>query len=245
MNKQINFTSYPNTLTLIKRNKVSSTNDVLKTFATKDISDCVLIAKEQTGGRGRYNRHYFSPKSGVYFSFIIKKEIDPKYIPLITPLVAVCVAETLNEYGKDASIKWVNDVLIKNKKVCGILVETTLPYIIVGIGLNLFAPKKGFPDDIKDIAGYIFDEEDKKLKDEIVIKILSKFFDYFKDLKDKKFAKYYLDHCITIGKDIVITDVNGKTKDAKAISLNDDLELVVQYPDGEQDTIRTGEASIK
>lgn len=246
MHKIINLASYPNTLTLQTRNKVSSTNTILKKFAKEGISDYILVAKQQTGGRGRYDRHYFSPKSGVYFSFIFQSEIDSNLIPLITPTVAVAVSETLNEYGKNTSIKWVNDVLLNNKKVCGILVETVLeekPYIIVGIGLNLFNPKKGFPDDIKDIAGYIFDKEDKKIRQDIVIKIIDRFFRYYSDIENKTFTKYYIDHCITLGKDIEIIDVNGNKKEAKAISLTSNLELNVQYKDGTLGTIRTGEVT--
>ena len=136
--------------------------------------------------------------------------------------------------------------MLNNKKVCGILVETVLeetPYIIVGIGLNLFNPKKGFPTDIKDIAGYIFDKEDKKIKQDIVIKIIDRFFRYYNDIENKTFTKYYKDHCITIGKDIEIIDVNGNKKEAKAISLTSNLELNVQYKDGTLGTIRTGEVT--
>lgn len=246
MHKSINLTSYPHTLTLQTRNKVSSTNTILKKYAKEGITNHILVAKEQTGGRGRYNRHYFSPKSGVYFSFIFNSDIDSTLIPLITPITAVAVSETLNEYGKDTKIKWVNDVLLDNKKVCGILVETLLeekPYIIVGIGLNLFTPKNGFPDEIKDIAGSIFDKENKKLRKDIVIKIIDKFFKYYRDIADRSFTKYYMDNCITIGKDIEIIDVNNNKKEAKALSLTHNLELNVQYLDGSLDTIRTGEVT--
>ncbi|MBO4694547.1 MAG: biotin--[acetyl-CoA-carboxylase] ligase [Clostridia bacterium] len=243
----INIPNYNSPLTVEKRKKVTSTNDILKEYALNGLDNYVLIANEQTGGRGRYNRYYYSPKdSGIYFSILLRPNIDRSIYPLITPICAVAVCEAINEYGIDASIKWVNDIIVKDKKVCGILVETIIsdnPAIVIGIGLNLFPPKKGFPEDIKDKAGSIFDTK-KNVKNVIVQKVINNFFKYYTNLNSKDYVTYYKDHCKTVGEKVKVIDVNGNEKDCIAKELTDNLELVIENLDGSTEIIRTGEATI-
>jgi len=125
----------------------------------------IIIAESQTAGRGRYGRKFFSPPGGgVYLSAVLCLEKLPAGEPaLITALAAVSVCEALEAVtGKSPRIKWVNDIFLDGKKICGILTETvTEPgsgqrFAVVGIGVNLFMPEEGFPEELKGIAGAVY-----------------------------------------------------------------------------------------
>jgi len=104
-----------------------------------------IIAREQTAGRGRRGRLWVSNKdAGLYFSIVLRPKLDARHLPLITLMTGIAVYDTLEGFGLKPDIKWVNDILINDKKICGILAETMdTPSglaVIVGIGVNL-APR--------------------------------------------------------------------------------------------------------
>jgi BirA family biotin operon repressor/biotin-[acetyl-CoA-carboxylase] ligase len=114
-----------------------------------------VIARQQTAGRGRHGRTWVSPKdAGLYFSIVLRPKLDMRDLPLITLMTGVAVHETLADLGIAADIKWVNDILVDEKKICGILAETTETAsglaVIVGIGINIRA--SNFPPEIADTA---------------------------------------------------------------------------------------------
>jgi BirA family biotin operon repressor/biotin-[acetyl-CoA-carboxylase] ligase len=114
-----------------------------------------IIAREQTAGRGRHGRSWVSEKdAGLYFSIVLRPKIDTRYLPLITLMAGVAVHDALEEFGLDTDIKWVNDILVNEKKLCGILAETADTSaglaVIVGIGVNLTS--RNFPEEIADTA---------------------------------------------------------------------------------------------
>ena len=134
-------------------------------------------ADEQTAGKGRNNREFFSPKNtGLYFSYLycVKKPKEIKDRIFVTTAAAVFTAKALRQYaGADAKIKWVNDIYLNEKKVCGILAEALFDEaytaIIVGIGINLTTVE--FPDEIKETAsgiGKFSEEKLKELKEQII-----------------------------------------------------------------------------
>ncbi|MFZ1700324.1 MAG: biotin--[acetyl-CoA-carboxylase] ligase [Pyrinomonadaceae bacterium] len=114
-----------------------------------------VIAGQQTAGRGRHGRTWVSEKdSGLYFSIVLRPKIENRFLSLITLMAGVAAYDTLKELGVDADIKWVNDLLVGEKKIGGILAETietpTGLAVIVGIGLNLTS--RNFPDEIANTA---------------------------------------------------------------------------------------------
>ena len=155
-----------------------STNKTAKELAENGAKEgTVIVAKKQTGGRGRLGRSFYSPEgTGLYFSIILRPDFSPKENLLITPAAAVAVSTVIEALtDTKAQIKWVNDIFINGKKVCGILSEAklnakgTTEYVILGIGVNLTTPKGGFPKDIELVAGALFnapqnDTEDTCLK---------------------------------------------------------------------------------
>lgn len=112
--------------------KVDSTQNVAKELIEEGEEEgLVVIADEQSKGKGRLGRKWISPSDGLYFSVVVKKQ---GALPLIS---AVAVAKTLEEFGLRARIKWPNDVLVKNKKIAGIIIELFRNYAIIGIGVNM------------------------------------------------------------------------------------------------------------
>ena len=132
---------------LLSFDKITSTQDFAHDLIAKGeaTNKMVVVAQSQTAGRGRYKRTWVSHTGNLYASFIYKiSERDPK----LSYAIAVAVAETLIHFGLTPQIKWPNDVLIGDKKVCGILAEAQLPdYLVVGVGLNV--NQKEFPNDLR------------------------------------------------------------------------------------------------
>ena len=133
---------------------LESTNSLLKLDAEAEApTGTIVISEEQTKGRGRMGRSFYSPgNTGIYMSILLRPKISAYESLSITTCAAVAVAEAIEmNSNKKAEIKWVNDIFVNNKKVCGILTEASLDlengglrYAILGIGINVFAPRKAF-----------------------------------------------------------------------------------------------------
>ena len=234
-------------------NTVSSTNAHLKETAFSDNEGNVIIALSQTSGRGRFSRIFHSPEGcGIYMSILLKPKMPAENAVLITAAAACAVAEASEKLsGKKADIKWVNDVLIENKKICGILTEGSidvnsgnLNWVVLGIGINAYKPKDGYPEEIKDIAGAVFDEEKEDLRNQLTASVLDVFWDYYISLKDKTFLDSYKNRSIVLGKQISVIK-NDIFLPAKALELNDNCQLLVEYKTGEREYLSSGEISIK
>lgn len=235
---------------------ISSTNTVLKELAAEGAPEgTILIASEQTSGRGRMNRKFYSPTgTGLYMSILLRPRMNAEEALFLTTAAAVAVARVIEEIsGKTAGIKWVNDVFVEGKKVCGILTEASfdmesggLEYAISGIGLNISSPEGGFPDEIKDIASAIFDKESvpKDAKNRITAGIIKYFTEYYETLSQRTFFDEYVRRSIIIGHDIKVTG-RGEPRAAKALAIDENCNLKVQYEDGSQELLSSGEVSIR
>ncbi|MGC9515879.1 biotin--[acetyl-CoA-carboxylase] ligase, partial [Methanocrinis sp.] len=128
--------------TVISRRSLTSTNAEAKRIAPWAENGTVVVAEIQTGGRGRMERSWNSPKGGVWMSVILKPKIPPTLAPRVNMAAAVAAARALSGlYGLEVEIKWPNDLLVMGRKVCGILTEIgaeidSLDYAVVGIGIN-------------------------------------------------------------------------------------------------------------
>ncbi len=110
--------------------KTTSTNDLARSL-NGGSEDFAVVAEEQTSGRGRLDRKWISPKGGLYFSICTEHE------PLLPLKVGAAVAQTLDDLGVKPSLKWPNDVLVDDKKICGILAESVGRRAVVGLGVNI------------------------------------------------------------------------------------------------------------
>ncbi|MCR5836390.1 MAG: biotin--[acetyl-CoA-carboxylase] ligase [Lachnospiraceae bacterium] len=234
---------------------VTSTNTVLKEMAAKGAAEgTVVIATNQTNGRGRLGRSFHSPAdTGIYFSILLRPKMSAENSLFLTTSAAVAIAKAIEDV-KDcrADIKWVNDIYINNKKVCGILTEGSfnvenneLDYAIVGIGINILPPKDDFPEDIKNKAGAIFSqgEDVSEVSSKLVAHVLNYFFDYYNNLTSKSFFEEYKSRSFLLGKDIHILDGNGKIP-ATAIDLDESCHLIVRLEDGTTKELSSGEVSV-
>jgi BirA family biotin operon repressor/biotin-[acetyl-CoA-carboxylase] ligase len=231
---------------------IDSTNLELKRRAHEE-EGLVVAASEQTGGMGRLGRKFSSPSdTGIYFSILLKPDIDNSEVTLLTTIAALAVCQAIEKYTeKKPGIKWVNDVFIDGKKVNGTLtqasfsVENLAPeYVIVGIGINVYEPEGGFDEEIKDIAGAVLDERIGDMKNKLLAEVLNRYFYYYRNFEKKEFISEYKSRSIVIGKTVsVITP--SYSKKAEVLDIDDKCRLIVRYEDGSEETVSTGEISIR
>ena len=240
-------------LNITVKQTVTSTNAVLKEKADGLSEGTVLIASEQISGRGRFTRKFYSPSgSGIYMSIFLRPSLSAADSVLITTAAAVAVSLAAEELsGRKTGIKWVNDVLIGGKKVCGILTEAALDiesgklnYAVLGIGLNAYEPDGGFPDEIKEIAGAIFEKRSDSLKNKLAAKVLTYFFRFYDTLDRRDFLKIYRERSIVTGKKILVVSADKKIP-ATAIGIDGDCRLEVLYDDGRREFLSSGEISTE
>lgn len=232
--------------------KIIFTKDTISTnILAKENSDSadgtVFISETQSSGRGRLGRSWISDKKGIWLSLLLKPNIPIEQTSLITLVAGLAVCRVI---GNDAKIKWPNDIILSNKKVCGILTEmsseiTTLNYIVCGIGINLNT--KYFQDDLKDKATSLFIETGKKYsKSQFVADLLHEFEICYLSFIENGFNSLldeYKDKCITLGKTVSITE-QGKQTIAKAMDISENGELVIN----ENEKLRnvfSGEVSVR
>ena len=249
-------------MTVEYQSVVASTNEVLKQRAMDGHSEQVLIAGMQTEGKGRRGRSFYSPaKTGIYFSILLYPEEMMDRLTHLTAIAAVAVATTIDEVvfdGKDvAAIKWVNDIYIGDRKVAGILTEGYSSfedcadnYVVIGIGINLYAPADDFPKDIRDTAGYVIRQAgeqacDSDIAERIIAGTIGKIIDYYAD-QDKKqeCLDIYRAKSFLIGNYVKINSYRGNYTYAVARAISDDYHLVVEYDDKRVEELSSGEVSV-
>ncbi len=239
---------------------VTSTNDILKDMGQEGVVEGkVIVASHQIAGKGRgVGRRFYSPDStGLYMSLLLRPEGGFESSLKITTMAAVAVCRAiLKETGNSPKIKWVNDIILEGKKVCGILTEAAfkadgsgLDYAVLGIGVNVSTPDGGFPDDIKEIAGALSDKYDPTLRNRLVTAILSEFDRIYCNEADIYMDEYRALSCV-IGKEVKIyrnPSLNMGDPDAIAYAygIDDNCRLLVRYPDGKEEALFSGEISVR
>jgi len=237
--------------TVETRKSVTSTNTVMREIATGGAREgYVIAAEEQTAGKGRLGRGFHSPAGhGVYFSLLLRpgdKASDPAggtgCASFITSAAAVAVARAIEEvFGVRVGIKWVNDLYIGDKKVCGILTEATLDMengsvdsAVLGIGINITKPKEGYPDEIGKIAASLTGEEscgDMK-RCRLIASVLDNFMVFYDNLAGREFLDEYRERSIVLGSDIYVMPIGGgEARPASTLAIDDECRLVVRYED--------------
>ena len=227
---------------VLKFEEIDSTNLYLERNCNS-LPSSVAIAKTQNGGLGRLKRSFYSPKGGLYISFLIKEKIPAQEIKLLTPCIAVKIKQVLSSCNINTQIKWVNDLYLNGKKVCGILCKTKLldsdysDYVIVGIGLNLNV--KTFPQELENKATSVYLETKKCVNiSKIAKKIIKSMQDLPLDLKEKNFKQDYRESSFLTGKTVLYNN-----EEVVVLGINDDLNLLVEK-NGEVLTLNTGEVVI-
>lgn len=235
--------------------QTASTNTVARQRAEEGAAEgLTVIAEEQTAGRGRFTRRFYSPTgTGLYMSVVLRPTAEPTDIPLITVAAAAAVAESIEALtDRKTQIKWVNDVLLDGKKVCGILTESALnpetgkaAYAVLGIGVNVTAPEGGFADEIRDSAGAVFEEPVPFGRERLAAAILQRFWCYYTALSERRFLAPYRARSLVLGREVMVHRAEGDAYPATVLELDDDACLWVRCPDGTQQRLGSGEVSLR
>ncbi len=233
---------------------INSTNTRLRELAADGAPEgTVVISGEQTKGRGRLGRSFFSPSdTGIYMSLLLRPQMTADSAVKITTAAAVSVAEAIEKLsGKSADIKWVNDIYMDGKKVCGILTEAAfslenggLEYAVLGIGVNAYVPENGFPEDIKDIAGAVFSERKDDMRNKLAAEILSRFKKYYSELAYNTYLESYRKRLMWKGEKITVIS-GGSNTPARLLDVDKDCRLLVEYENGEKAAVSSGEISVR
>ena len=235
---------------------IGSTNTALKAMADAGAdAGLALIAAEQTAGRGRMGRSFFSPAgSGLYMSLLLRPAVPAAQAVRLTACAAAAAAEAIEELsGRSAGIKWVNDIYLDGKKVCGILTETradgadsSLRYAVIGLGVNLREPEGGFPEELRPIAGAVFPGGDiPELRCRLAAGILDRLADYAADPDDPAILEAYRRRSFLPGRQISIHVPGREPQSAEALGVNEDYSLRVRLPDGSERDLVFGEVSVR
>lgn len=226
---------------------IDSTNNCCKRLlADGKQGEFLIAADEQTAGRGRQGKSFYSPAlTGVYFSLVLRPETTLQNAVTATTAAAVAVCRAIEKLtDKKPKIKWVNDVFLDGKKICGILTEAVTDFesgivdsVIIGVGINISTID--FPDDVEQ-AGCLNTAISKSALIGEVCRELMNIAggDY------KSFIDYYRSHSIVIGKKIKCIQ-NGKVTDAIALAIDETGGLEIETETGERLTLRSGEISIR
>lgn len=229
---------------------LTSTQDKAKEFSKKGLNNIVVISDNQTKGRGRFRRKWYSNKGGLYMSILLKPT-NTEHIQYLTFAAAVAVVKSIKEITNlNTKIKWPNDVHYKGKKLCGILTEGIFGnsnYVVVGIGLN--ANQTKFTNDIKNIATSLRVINHKNFNIEKLAKnIANEFFNFYKKQYEKNklnnILKVWKKYCDTINKNVT---VNTKTKKlrGKAIGIDKDCNLLLKLNNNRVIKIIEGNVSVR
>lgn len=235
--------------------ETDSTNRYLKELAVEGAEEgTVVIADKQSAGRGRLGRSFFSPEEkGIYMSVLLRPEISLERSVLITSMAAVAVARAIEKVcSLPSKIKWVNDIFLNKKKVCGILTEAgidaerqTLSYAVLGIGVNVGSME--FPEELREIATSVSNECGFAVKKEALIdEILKELELWYPTLWDGSFLEESKARSILLGKEIRVMDAMHPEGgySAKAVDLNELGNLIIER-DGSRQVLNSGEVSIR
>ncbi|WP_416197136.1 MAG: Bifunctional ligase/repressor BirA [Sporanaerobacter sp.] len=234
---------------------IDSTNIKAKELAYKEDEGTLVIAEEQTLGRGRLGRTWISPKKkGIWMSIILKPSIDPMKVAKITQIGAAAIALALEDLGIEAFIKWPNDIVMNGKKVCGILTEMScelnmINYVIMGVGINVNLDSEDFQGEVSKVGTSLKIETGEKInRKELLGLFLNRFEELYMPFIEKDDFSSTLKVCreksILIGKEVKLIR-GSEEKKCKVVGLNGDGELEVDYGNGVVENVLSGEVSVR
>lgn len=227
---------------IVYRERVDSTNNVAKKLADEGAPEgTIVVAEEQTGGRGRINRPFLSPfAKGVWFSLILRPNIPPMEVSKMTLLAAVAVARAIRHHGlTDCGIKWPNDILVKGRKMVGILTELNgsaekVNYIIMGIGVNTGITAEDLPKDLQSIVTSFAREGVRVSRLALLETLLKEIEGLYQTICRDGFAPVLAEwralSCM-LGQDVTVTSID-KTFSGKAVDIDENGNLLVATPEG-------------
>lgn len=237
---------------LIEFDTIDSTNRYLLDLAKGGEEPGTAVwAHTQTGGRGRLGRSFSSPEGGIYISILVPLA-DPSGSNInITAMAGVAVKRTIKQVcGKDCGIKWVNDIIYKGRKVCGILAQACGDKAVIGIGVNYRTDMSEMPGDVREIACSLYRPEEKAPDEKEFIHAL---LDNLRNLMtgtgttdgDDSWLAEYKGSSTIVGNKVLILKAGSVTGEGLATEIDDSCRLHVVGDDGKETILSTGEVSIR
>lgn len=232
---------------------IDSTNEELVRRARVGGQPQVLIAREQTAGKGRLGRSWVSTEGeGLYMSILIRPDIAVEKAPLLSLIMGLAAARAVKDVtGIEAKLKWPNDLVIDGKKVAGILAASeikngNLDFVVIGIGVNMF--QEQFPEEIAatatslKLSGGTFIREDLENS---IVKSFNRYYDNF--IHEESFRAFMDEYnSLTVNVDRRVKVIEpGNEYEAESMGVNEDGELIVRFDNGEIRSIRSGEVSVR
>lgn len=234
--------------------QTDSTNNCIRKLAKEGKKEGVVaVAEIQTAGKGRRGKGWQSPKgTGIWMSMLLTPNITPPEAPVLTLLAGLAVCRAVRQQtGLTAMIKWPNDILISNKKICGILTELyaemdSVHFVITGIGINVNT--EVFPEELQKTATSLKIEKGETISRKNMIKAVIEEFEkiylqYEKECSFLPFREEYKKYCINVGKELQV--LSKQPFIAKGIDITEQGELLVQKQTGEKVVVFSGEVSIR
>ena len=215
--------------------EVSSTMDVARELSHQRAEEgTIVIAESQSQGRGRLNRQWLSPEGGIYFTLILRPKISPIYAPRINLMVAVAIAQTIRKlFGLAAELKWPNDVLIGEKKVCGILAEMNaetdaINFVNLGIGINVNTPVSRLEGKTTSLKEKLGKEVSRK---ELFHSVVKEIIKQQTLLSQEDLLKEWKQLSTTLNQEVKIV-MPGKEIRGRAIDIDTNGALIIKRADG-------------
>lgn len=229
---------------------INSTNLYAKNLIKNGKKDeFLVVAREQNGGRGRFDRKFYSPKDcGIYFSLVVHPA-SMQELALLTPLCGVATVNAIKStLNKDTKIKWVNDIYFEGKKCVGILCEAVsvdgkIQSVVLGIGVDLYEKDGGADDEIKDIISFVGDGSEN-LANRLTAGIVNEIYALHKNFDKEQIVAEYKRHSFLIGKVVEISVLDQPPRQATVIDIDENCNLVVRYADDEIEALSSAEARI-
>lgn len=242
---------------LICLRSVDSTNNYAKQKADEGAPHgTVVLADQQTGGRGRQGKSFASPAgSGLYLSALLRPDLPPMEVINLTAWTAVAVCDAVEAViGERPDIKWTNDLILRGKKLCGILTEMgleaesgQLQYVVAGIGINVSQKEADWGEELSPIAISLEQALGRPVRRAelaaAVIRCLDRMMADFPAKKDAYLARYRAG-CVTLGHEVRLIE-KGAERIAFAEDIDDDFALVVRHEDGSRETVTAGDVSVR
>ena len=236
--------------------EIDSTNSYLKYEALRGAPrGTVAVANCQTAGRGRRSRSFASPPDkGVYLSMLLRPQLRPEELLGATGLAAVAVCNAVERVsGVRPGIKWTNDLILNDKKLCGILTEMSVEgetgmteSLVIGAGVNVRHSEKDFGPEVAGIATSLAMEGYQASRPALAAAMIEEFFHLSDSLGGSigQWVDAYRRDCVTLGKPVKLLWTDHQTE-AVALDVDGQFGLIVRFPDGAKTTVRTGEVSVR
>ena len=236
--------------------EVKSTNTVAKFLAMNGAENgTVIISERQTDAKGRSGKAWASPVGGIWLSLIVKPNVDYSKLPMITIGTGVAVAKAIERTGiTSAEIKWPNDIIIHDKKVCGILTEAvttfnTIDSVIIGVGIDANIDIEDFPEELQDGTTTLADELGRKEDENVLIRLFleefEKIAETFNEGNYESILKDWRKRSYSVGKIVEVREPFNKNYDAYVVGIGREGALIVEKIDGTLEKVISGECIIK